>query len=100
VLERDALRFLEYLVDTNTSRVQFDILERVQESRSHLEAQIRRLLLEVNRIAERALENARSTIAAGSSAVAAQLAKLNEIEAEIRALLATTHEPCVPIQEH
>lgn len=100
VLERDALRFLEYLVDTNTSRVQFDILERVQESRSHLEAQIRRLLLEVNRIAERALENARSTIAAGSSAVAARLSKLNEIEAEIRALLATTHEPRVPIQEH
>jgi len=42
LLERDALRFLDYLVETNTSRVQSDIMERVQESRSHLEAQIRR----------------------------------------------------------
>jgi len=90
-LERDALGFLDYLVETNTSRVQSDIMERVQESRSHLEAQIRRLLVEVNRMAQHALNHARSTVAAGSSAVATQLSKLNAIEAEIRSLISTTH---------
>jgi len=93
-LEHEAERFLDYLVETNTSRVQSDILERVQESRSHLEAQIRRLLVEVNRMAEQALNHARTTVAAGSSAVATQLSKLDAIEAEIRSLTSTTH----PIQ--
>ena len=86
IIESDVQAFLEHLLQVNGSRVQSDIIDRVQESRSHLEAQLRRLLLEVNRIAERALENARSTLAAGSSAVTAQLATLAEVEREVRSL--------------
>jgi hypothetical protein len=92
-LEDQALAFLEYLLDRNSSRVQFDILERVQESRSHLETQIRRVLLEVNRIAERALEHARSTVAAGSTAVSDELAKLNAIEVETRSIMGLQPAP-------
>ncbi|HVZ16926.1 MAG TPA: dynamin family protein [Terriglobales bacterium] len=87
LLENDALSFLEYLLDRNSSRVQFDILERVQESRSHLEAQIRRLLIEVNRIAEQALDHARLTVAAGNAAVNEQLARLSTLENEVRSIM-------------
>lgn len=86
-LENEALAFLEYLLDRNTSRVQFDILERVQESRSHLEAQIRRLLIDVNRIAEQALNHARSTVAAGNAAVNQQLSNLRRLEHEVRSII-------------
>lgn len=88
VIERAAREFLEHLLETNSTRVQSDVVDRVQESRGQLEAEIRRLLLEVGHIAQRALEHARTAKAAGAKAVEARLARLAEMEAEVRAFLA------------
>jgi hypothetical protein len=46
------------LLETNSTRVPGDILDRVQESRGQLEAEIRKLLHEVSRVAEQALRRA------------------------------------------
>jgi hypothetical protein len=84
VIERAAGEFLEHLLETNSTRVQSDVVDRVQESRGQLEAQIRRLLLEVGHIAQRALEHARLAKAAGAKAVEAKLLRLAEVEAEVK----------------
>lgn len=89
-IERDAFRFLEWLFEVNSSRVQNDILNRVQESRGHLEAEIRKLLHEVTRVAEHALSNARSAREKGSVGVERALLRLACLEAEIRSLSASS----------
>jgi len=59
-LIRDQARsFLTRLLETNSTRVQSDVLNRIQESRGRLEVEIRKLLHEVSRIAEEALVRAR-----------------------------------------
>jgi GTP-binding protein EngB required for normal cell division len=83
VIQKDALEFLEHLLETNSTRVQSDILNRVQESRGRLEVEIRKLLHEVSRIAEQALTNARLAREAGASAVETALARLDRLEREI-----------------
>jgi hypothetical protein len=83
VLARVAREFLEHLLETNSTRVQSDVVERIQESRGQLEAEIRKVLLEVAHIAERALEHARSAKASGAAAVEAKLARLAGIQAEV-----------------
>lgn len=87
-IERDAREFLNYLMEMNSTRVQSDIVDRVQESRGQLEVEIRKLLHEVSRIAVRALEHARAAKAEGASAVDAKLLRLETIEAEIRSVMA------------
>lgn len=82
-IEADGYEFLVRLVETNSTRVQSDILNRVQESRNRLEAEIRKLLHEVSRIAEQALTNARTAQAAGVSAVQAAFERLDRLEREI-----------------
>ena len=67
--ENDALNFLEQLLDTNASRVQGDVEQRVVESRLRLESDVRKLLREVSLSAEQALSKARELMAAGTSAV-------------------------------
>ncbi len=83
-VQRDAAEFPSHLLETNSARVQGDILNRVQESRGRLEAEIRKLLHEVSRIAEQALDHARSARLAGASTVEAALARLNRIKQEVR----------------
>jgi hypothetical protein len=85
-IDRDAREFLEWLLEVNSSRVQNDILNRVQESRNRLEAEIRKLLHEVSRIAELALARARKTQEEGAPAVETELFRLNAIEKEICAI--------------
>jgi hypothetical protein len=87
VIERDAWEFLHHLIDMNSTRVQSDLVNRVQESRGQLEVEIRKLLHEVSRIAERALEHARVAKAEGASAVEAKLWRLNTVQEEVRSLL-------------
>ncbi len=84
LIERDARQFLVRLLETNSTRVQSDILNRVEESRGRLEAEIRKLLNEVSRIADQALTRARETRASGESAVRAALARLDELETQVR----------------
>lgn len=83
LIERDARQFLDYLFEINCSRVQSDVLNRVQESRGRLEAEIRKLLHEVSRIAEQALTNARRVRDEGAPAVERALARLESLEREI-----------------
>jgi hypothetical protein len=58
----------------------------VQESRSRLEAEIRKLLHEVSRIAELALARARKTQEDGAPAVETELLRLYTVEKEISAI--------------
>jgi hypothetical protein len=84
VIEADARQFLTHLLETNCTRVQSDILNRVQESRNRLEVEIRKLLHEIRRIADQALTHARTAQAEGASAVQAARARLDRLEGEIR----------------
>ena len=86
VIDADARRFLAHLLETNCTRVQSDILNRVQESRSRLEVAIRKLLHEIRRTAEQALTHARAAQAEGAPAVQAARARLDRLELEIRQL--------------
>jgi ribosome biogenesis GTPase A/polyhydroxyalkanoate synthesis regulator phasin len=83
VIERDGREFLGRLLEVNCSRVQNDVLNRVQESRGRLEAEIRKLLHEISRIAVEALTHAREAQAAGAAAVQAAGARLDHLEREI-----------------
>jgi hypothetical protein len=73
---RDADQFLEQLLDTNASRVQGDVEQRVVESRLRLESEVRKLLREVIVSAEGTLSKAQEIIAAGTNAVARELDRL------------------------
>ncbi len=91
VIQNDARRFLERLLETNSTRVQSDILDRVQESRGRLEVEIRKLLHEVSRIAEQALVHARKVKEDGEPAVQAELNRLDGLEQEVIALRESAH---------
>jgi GTP-binding protein EngB required for normal cell division/polyhydroxyalkanoate synthesis regulator phasin len=88
VIVRDGREFLGRLLEVNCSRVQNDVLNRVQESRGRLEVEIRKLLHEVSRIAADALNHARQAQCAGAPAVDAALARLDRLEREISELTA------------
>jgi hypothetical protein len=88
VIENHAREFLQLLLEVNCSRVQNDVLHRVQESRGRLEAEIRKLLHEVSRIAIEALAHAREARAAGAAAVQATIERLDRLEREILDLTA------------
>ncbi|MGB7167475.1 MAG: dynamin family protein [Acidobacteriaceae bacterium] len=87
VITNEAHEFLQYLLEVNSSRVQNDVLNRMQESRERLEVEIRRLLHEVNRIAEQALERARRIKDEGTPAVQQARERLDRLEQEISALV-------------
>lgn len=86
LIQHDAERFLVRLLETNSTRVQSDILNRVQESRGRLEVEIRKLLHEVSRIAEQALQRARKVKEEGEPAIEAELSRLAHLEDEVDAL--------------
>jgi predicted transcriptional regulator len=73
-------------LDTNSSRVQNDVINRIQESRGRLEAEIRKLLHEVSRIAEQALDRARKVKEEGTPAVLSAVERLNRMEQDVLAL--------------
>ncbi len=86
IIRNEARSFLTKLLETNSTRVQSDVLNRIQESRGKLEAEIRRLLHEVSRIAEQALVRARKLKEDGEPAVQAELNRLDGLEQEVAAL--------------
>ena len=87
-IERDAVAFLERLVEVNGTRVQSDVNERVLESRHRLEADIRALLREVAHIADRALAHARTAQSSGVAGVQSALARFDSLEREVRSFVA------------
>ena len=90
LIVRDSREFTIRLMEVNSSRVQSDVLHRVEESRSFLEANIRRLLNEICRIAEQALDHARSVLEEGENTRQAELARLETLEIQLRNLLPKT----------
>jgi GTP-binding protein EngB required for normal cell division len=87
LITNEAREFLQHLLETNSSRVQNDVLNRIQESRDRLEVEIRKLLHEVSRIAEQALDRARKVKEEGAPAVQAAMERLNGLEREVSALV-------------
>lgn len=87
-IERDAVAFLERLLEVNGTRVQSDVNERVLESRHRLEADIRTLLREVAHVAERALAHARTAQVSGAAAVQSALARLDSLLREVQSFVA------------
>ena len=82
-IDQDARWFLEWLFEINSSRVQNDVLNRIEESRNRLEVDIRRLLHEVSRIAEQALVRAKAARDEGAPAVETALSRLDGLEGKI-----------------
>jgi hypothetical protein len=86
-VEREVGEYLGEILATNTARVKNDFRERVLESRRRLEFDIRSLLKEVYEAAEAALARARERRAAGSEAVAAELARIDSLHQQVEALV-------------
>jgi predicted GTPase len=87
LMTNDAWEFLRHLLEVNSARVQNDVLNRILESRGRLEVEIRKLLHEVNRIAERALDRARKVKEEGTPAVESAMEKINRLERDVSALI-------------
>lgn len=98
VIERQAWTFLDYLMEMNSTRVQSDVVNRVQESRAQLEVEIRKLLHEVARIAEHALDLARAARAEGASGVEAALARLDRAGNILRSISESSPTSQLPRQ--
>jgi GTP-binding protein EngB required for normal cell division len=86
VITNEGREFLRHLLDTNSSRVQNDVLNRIQDSRERLEVEIRKLLHEISRVAEQALERARKVKEEGIPAVQAAIERLDRLEREVSIL--------------
>jgi GTP-binding protein EngB required for normal cell division len=87
-IDRGVGEYLERLLYTNATRIENDFNDRVLESRRRLEFEIRARLKEVYASAERALERARATHAAGEQAVEEEIERLDALRR--RALTMTT----------
>jgi predicted GTPase len=86
-IAHDAQDFLDRLIEVNSSRVQYDVDERVCESRKWLETEIKGLLNEASAIADRALARARAALAAGAEGVQAARARLVSVELEVQSFV-------------
>jgi predicted GTPase len=87
MIANEAWEFLQHLLEVNSARVQNDVLNRIQESRDRLEVEIRKLLHEIGRIAEQALDRARKVKEEGTPAVQSALERLSQIERDVSALV-------------
>jgi hypothetical protein len=87
VITNEAREFLRHLLEVNSSRVQNDVLNRIQDSRGRLEAEIRKLLHEISRIAEQALDRARKVKEEGTPAILSAVEQLNRLERAVSALI-------------
>jgi len=87
MITNEAREFLRHLLEVNSARVQNDVLNRIQESRDRLEVEIRKLLHEISRIAEQALERARKVKEEGTPAVQSALERLNRFEQDVLMLV-------------
>ena len=100
MIDKDARWFLGWLFEVNSSRVQNDVLKRIEESRNRLEAEIRKLLHEVSRIAEQALSRARKAQEEGTPAVEAALRRLSALENDINAIRNFQRESAICALQH
>jgi predicted GTPase/cell division septum initiation protein DivIVA len=87
IITNEAREFLRHLLEVNCSRAHNDILNRIEESRGRLEVEIRKLLHEISRVAEQALDRARKIKEEGTPAVQLAVERLNRLEREVSALV-------------
>jgi polyhydroxyalkanoate synthesis regulator phasin len=87
LITNEAREFLRHLLEVNGARVQNDVLNRIEDSRGRLEAEIRKLLHEISRIAEPALGRARKVKEEGTPAVQAAVERLDRLERDVSALV-------------
>ena len=87
VIGRRATEFLEYLLEMNSSRVQSNLMDRVEKSQGQLEAEIRKLLQQITRVAAAALDHARDAKSRGAAAVEENLLRVATAEKEIHSPL-------------
>lgn len=85
----DAHVYLRRLFETNAARVANDLRERVLESRRMLEGEVRRVLDRAATSAERALERARASHAAGTSTVENEIARLDHARRKVGEVTST-----------
>jgi GTP-binding protein EngB required for normal cell division len=85
-ISRCASKYLERLLEANSSRVQFDLDERVRESGRRLESELRARLRELVSAANAALDSARRTRTAGDAAVRAELSHLDSLRQKVQAI--------------
>lgn len=85
-VERDAIRYLERLLEVNSARIANDFRDRVVESRRLLERDIRDRLLGMSGSGERALQWARQAQAEGQDAVNVRLDTLARLRERITLL--------------
>lgn len=83
-IDNAARSFLAWLFEVNSTRVQSDIFNRVEESRHQLETDIRKLLHAITHVAEAALRSARQLHEEGQTAVEARVARLDELRQQLR----------------
>lgn len=88
VIKKQSIEFLQYLLEMNSSRVQSDLLDRVEGSQSQLEAEIRKLLHQITHVATLALDHAREARSRGAAAVEENLRRIAARAQEIHTLLA------------
>jgi hypothetical protein len=82
-VDRDAAQYLGQLLQVNGARIRNDFEERVLQSRRRLERDLRARLDAVAATAERSLQVAEASHAAGRDAVAAKLEELQRIERDL-----------------
>ncbi|MGH7669055.1 MAG: hypothetical protein ACRENQ_06135, partial [Gemmatimonadaceae bacterium] len=80
-------RFLRWLLELNSSRVQADVGQRLDESRRRLAGEVRALLREVQAGATRAVSRAVELRALGAEPVRVERARLDAFEAALRPLV-------------
>jgi GTP-binding protein EngB required for normal cell division len=88
-LGRRASRYLEQLLEVNSSRVYEDLRYRVAESRRRVESDVRARLSQLSESASRALARASDVRQQGDDAVRAEASRLASLVARIDALLET-----------
>jgi Dynamin family len=86
--DRRAQALLARLIETNASRVAYDLAERAGESRRRLEREVRERLREVRDVTRQAVEEARLRRAEGEEAVQTGLSRLDALRSELEPLLA------------
>ena len=85
---RHAGAYLDALVESNSSRIANDLVERTAASRERLEAEVRSRLREVSDRARRALSDARLRMSEGQEAVVKELSRLDSLRTNVESLLA------------
>jgi len=77
-MERNAIQFLQKLMEVNAMRVENSLKQRLQDSRLRMESEIRYTLREALKAAERGMENARRMRDEGKEAVEAEVQRLHK----------------------